>query len=61
MRGDITDRETELSRFMQSGIAAKAFLNVLLEFDAEYAAVKREENKLDYDDLEHLTLELFKG
>ncbi len=60
VRGDITDRETELSRFMQSGIAAKAFLNVLLEFDAEYAAVKREENKLDYDDLEHLTLELLK-
>ncbi len=56
--GDFEERETELRYFLQSGGAAVAFSRVLLKFDAEYAAVLREENKLDYNDLEHLTLKL---
>lgn len=58
VRGDLSDRETEFGYFMQSGRVAVAFSRILMQFDAEYAAVKRDENKLDYNDLEHLTLKL---
>lgn len=54
--GDIADGQTEREYFFKSGETAKAFARVLLDFDAEYSAVKLEENKLDYNDLEHLTL-----
>ena len=60
VRGDLSDRETELSNFVKSGRTAAAFSELLLRFDCEYAAVKRDENKLDYNDLEHLTLQLLK-
>ena len=58
VRGDMSDMQTEKERFFKSGEVAKAFCAVLREFDAEYTAIKRDENKLDYNDLEHLTLEL---
>ncbi|MDE6356281.1 MAG: UvrD-helicase domain-containing protein [Clostridia bacterium] len=51
-------REKEKENFLKSGEEAKAFSRVLMQFDREYAAVLREENKLDYNDLEHMTLEL---
>lgn len=54
--GDIADEQTEREYFFKSGETAKAFARVLIDFDAEYSAVKRDENKLDYNDLEHLTL-----
>lgn len=57
--GGFADEETERARFLQSGKTAVAFVRLLLQFDAEYAAVKAEENKLDYNDLEHLALKLF--
>ncbi len=60
VRGDLADRETEFSAFIQSGVTACAFAKLLLQFDGEYSAVKRDENKLDYNDLEHLTLRLLK-
>ncbi len=55
---NLLPREKELENFLQSGAESKAFLRVLLQFDREYAEVLREENKLDYNDLEHMTLEL---
>lgn len=55
---DLQSEEREREKFFKSGVTACAFANLLLEFDREYAAVKREENKLDYNDLEHLTLQL---
>lgn len=55
---DISLREEELEAFMESGRLAKAFCRVILKFDAEYAAVKREESKLDYGDLEHFAYRL---
>lgn len=58
VRGDISDAETEEERFLKSGPAAVAFAAVLKQFDAEYTAIKRDENVLDYNDLEHLTLAL---
>ncbi len=58
LRGDYTDERTEKEIFLKSGELAAAFSRVLMMFDAEYTAVKREENKLDYNDLEHLTLKL---
>ncbi|MCH5148724.1 MAG: UvrD-helicase domain-containing protein [Clostridiales bacterium] len=56
--GDMADEKTEREAFFKSGEVAMAFSHVLLQFDREYALVKREENKLDYNDLEHLLLEL---
>ncbi|MDE6441160.1 MAG: UvrD-helicase domain-containing protein [Clostridia bacterium] len=60
VRGDIADEQTERKSFFESGLTAKAFMNVLMEFDRQYTEIKRSENKLDYNDLEHLTLELLK-
>lgn len=51
-------REKELELFLKSGEEAIAFSRVLMQFDREYAAVLRDENKLDYNDLEHMTLAL---
>jgi ATP-dependent helicase/nuclease subunit A len=56
--GDLEDRQTELEYFLKSGELAVAFSDILLQFDAEYTLVKRDEGKLDYNDLEHLTLKL---
>lgn len=55
---DIGKEEEERKKFFESGKTAAEFARLLLRFDAIYAAVKGEENKLDYNDLEHLTLEL---
>lgn len=55
---DARTREEEYAAFAESGRLACAFADLVLEFDDEYAAVKREENKLDCSDLEHLALKL---
>ena len=57
-RGEISDEAAERENFLKSGRTAVAFTRLILRFDGEYTAVKRDENKLDYNDLEHLTLEL---
>ena len=56
--GDFESEQAELEYFLKSGRTATAFLHVLSKLDAEYAEIKRDENKLDYNDLEHLTLAL---
>ncbi|MDE7439309.1 MAG: UvrD-helicase domain-containing protein, partial [Clostridia bacterium] len=61
IRGDISDRQTERDRFFKSGITAKAFCAVMKDFDTAYTEIKRDENKLDYNDLEHLTLKLLEN
>lgn len=58
LRGDIADRQTEYEAFIECGKLAAAFSRLVLQFDEQYAAVKREENKLDCPDLEHMTLKL---
>lgn len=55
---DVETEEKEREKFFKSGEVAIAFSSVLLQLDREYAAVKADENKLDYNDLEHLTLQL---
>lgn len=60
IRGDYSTRENELDYFLKSGKIATAFADVVLQFDRQYAEVLRDENKLDCNDLEHLTLELLK-
>ena len=52
------DEQTEYERFMNSGAAAAGFSSIVLQFDETYSRIKSEENKLDYNDLEHLTLKL---
>ena len=61
IHGDISDRQTEKERFFASGIPAKAYAAILKDFEREYTALKRDENKLDYNDLEHYTLRLLKN
>lgn len=61
LTSDLSDRRTELESYLQSGKLCEAFCYLLLKFDAEYTAVKRDEGKLDYDDLEHLTLRLLQN
>lgn len=58
LKKDLGSREEECAAFMSGGRLASAFSSLVLAFDDEYAAVKREENKLDCPDLEHLTLKL---
>lgn len=57
----ICDRQTEKDYFFKSGEVAKAFASVLYDFEEVYTDIKKEENKLDYGDLEHLTLKLFEN
>ena len=57
----LSDRQSELSMFLESGRCARAYNELVLAFDEAYSAVKREEGKLDYGDLEHLTLKLLEG
>ena len=57
---EAADYETELYRFIQSGKTASAFARLVLGFDEEYFSLKKDENKLDYNDLEHLTLALLR-
>lgn len=61
IRKDWENEATERERFFISGKTSVAFCNLLLEFDSQYAALKRDENKLDYNDLEHLTLQLLQN
>ncbi|MCH5163376.1 MAG: UvrD-helicase domain-containing protein, partial [Clostridiales bacterium] len=55
---DVKSPEEERVAFNESGRLAAAFANVLLLFDEEYTAIKRDEGKLDYGDLEHLAYSL---
>jgi ATP-dependent helicase/nuclease subunit A len=55
---DLKSREEEREYFFKSGELSLAFADILLQFDREYAATKRDEGKLDYNDLEHFTLKL---
>lgn len=58
---DLESGEEERRRYLSCGELARAYTRLLLEFDARYTAVKREENKLDYADLEHCCFELLQG
>ena len=58
IREGLASEAEEREAFLKSGETAVAFCGLLSAFDAEYSAVKRDENKLDYNDLEHLTLGL---
>ncbi len=51
-------REEELAAYLSTDRTARAFSELVLKFGEEYSAVKRDEGKLDYGDLEHLTLRL---
>ncbi len=58
---DVDDRQTEYRNYVESGKLSIAFSNLLIEFDSLYSALKREEGKLDYNDLEQLTYELLQN
>lgn len=58
LKDGLKDSEAEYAMFRESRRTEEAFVNILIKFDEEYAAVKRDEGKLDYSDLEHLTLRL---
>ena len=56
----INSREEELRAFLLSGKTASVLAKYLLLFDEKYAQLKTERGVLDYNDLEHKTLELLK-
>lgn len=58
---ELESEEEERSRFLSCGELARAFTGLLIKFDARFTAVKREENKLDYADLEHCCYSLLSG
>lgn len=60
LASDIEEEEVERNRYFESGKLCAAFVSLIQGFDGEYAAVKREEGKLDYADLEQITYNLLK-
>lgn len=61
LNADFKSRKDELEAFLKSGEVAKPFSELVLKFDREYFSIKRDENKLDPNDLEHLTLSLLEN
>lgn len=53
-------KEQEKEHFLQAGKTAAALSKYLLLFDEKYEQLKRERSVLDYNDLEHKTLQLLK-
>lgn len=57
---DISSEAEERELLLKNTATSKAFCWLVLQFDREYALTKQEENKLDYNDLEHFVLALLK-
>ncbi|MFQ7078357.1 MAG: UvrD-helicase domain-containing protein, partial [Christensenellaceae bacterium] len=55
---DTLSREEELQNYLSSGAIAESLSEYLLKFDEKYGELKREKALLDYNDLEHIALEL---
>lgn len=51
-------REAELKKYLSAGEIAESLAEYILRFDERYAELKRERSLLDYNDLEHIALEL---
>ncbi|MBP5242828.1 MAG: UvrD-helicase domain-containing protein, partial [Clostridia bacterium] len=56
--GAIAGEEEEETRFNGAARLAALLAEIILRFDEVYTELKREQAKLDYNDLEHITLEL---
>lgn len=54
-------RETELARYLDAQEIARGLSSLVLKYDEIHTRLKREENVLDYDDLEHYVLEILKN
>lgn len=54
----VLSREEELKNYLSSGQIAESLCEYLLRFDEKFGALKRERGVLDYNDLEHIALEL---
>jgi len=54
----ITDYDTDLSNFLSTKPHARSLVKLILEFDKRYTDEKRDSGKVDFSDLEHLTLKL---
>ncbi len=54
-------KEEELSMYLSSGDVARSLYKYALKFLGEYSRLKREKNKLDYNDLEIMTLRLLEN
>ena len=55
---EVLSREEELAAYLSSGKIAESLTEYLLRFDEKYGELKRERGLLDYNDLEHIALEL---
>ena len=55
---NLNDRDTDFLRFKGYYIHTEGFIKVLRRFNEIYSAEKREENVLDFNDLEHFALKV---
>lgn len=55
------DRDDHIGRYLSCRRQTEALSALTLEFDAVYAQLKREEGKLDFNDLEHFALSVLKN
>lgn len=58
---DVGTRGEELKNYLAAGEIAACLASYILRFDDKYAEAKRERSLLDYNDLEHIALELLKN
>ena len=56
--GDVKPEQEEKAAYFNAAKTASALAAYTLLFDEKYTELKREKNLLDYNDLEHLTLEI---
>ncbi len=52
------DREENIERLKQSKVKVRTILNLIIEFDEEFTNEKREKALVDFNDIEHLCLDI---
>lgn len=59
--GFLTDYDTDLNAFLSTKPHARSLVKLVLEFDRRYTEEKKDSGKVDFSDLEHLTLKLLEN
>ncbi|MBO5068597.1 MAG: UvrD-helicase domain-containing protein [Clostridia bacterium] len=54
----LTDKETDQAKFFECAVHTEQFLRLVKRYKEIYSAEKREENALDFNDLEHFAIKI---
>ncbi len=57
----LSTREEDLATFLSVKKRTESLVNLILLFEREFTALKREDDKVDFNDLERLTIKLFEN